>query len=102
MDLSKITTQFGKDSFSEDLVEKLLLYGVVIIEDVMSPELCTSYVDQIVDCFETMCPGVKRDDATTWLPENLPPQTRPGMYQALVTNLPPLWEIRACPKIKAI
>eukprot|EP00122_Pirum_gemmata_P013018 Pgem_evm1s12107 len=30
----------------------------------------------------------------TWVPKNLPPQTRYGMYQNIIPNLRPVWEIR--------
>jgi hypothetical protein len=93
---------------SEDAVANIALHlqndGVVVIEDVFKPEECTEFCDEIARCFQRLCPKVipTPAGAKTWIPSNLPPGPRSGLFQGLVANFPPVWDIRTHPRVRDI
>jgi hypothetical protein len=77
-----------------ELPKLLKKHGVVVIENVFTNKECNELMKSILDDFEKVGKGIDKDDSDTWIKENLPPQTRHGLYQALVGNLPAVWKIR--------
>lgn len=95
-----LTISYDDAEFSTKLVEAFKEYGVVVISNVMPKSVCDNHVDKIVTTIENLGTGVKRNKCKeTWTDYNLPPQTRPGLFQACLANLEPVWEIRSDPKI---
>lgn len=84
------------------LPQLIKAWGVVVITDVFSDMESDFYCSRIVSQFEKICDFNKNDIQSTWIPQNLPPQTRPGMFQALVSNLPTVWQVRSDPRIYQI
>ena len=68
--------------------------GVIVISGFFDKEFCDDKMERIVSSIEMLGSGVDRNDMETWIPENLPPQTRPGMYQGIIGNNPEIWEVR--------
>lgn len=71
-------------------------YGVVVIENVFTNKECNEWMESILNDFEKIGKDIDKDDSEAWskAKENLPPQTRYGLYQALMGNLPAVWKIR--------
>uniref|UniRef100_A0A0G4GGG7 Uncharacterized protein n=1 Tax=Chromera velia CCMP2878 TaxID=1169474 RepID=A0A0G4GGG7_9ALVE len=85
------------------LGDSLKSHGVVVIENVFSAKECDGTMDQIVSCFESLGTGIDRKAIReTWTDSNLPPQTRPGMFQSLLGNMQPLWKIRRDERVASI
>lgn len=59
-------------------------------------------MDEIVAAFERLSPDLRRDAPHTWTRANLPPQTRVGLYQAVVGNIAPVWRLRTDPRVARI
>ena len=100
--LNKLTVDYNSDTFSKDLCEIYQKYGVAIIENVFTKEYCDEIMDYLVFLFESLNTGVDRNDIKTWIKENLPPQTRPGLYQNLMGHTIPVWKMRTDPNVKNI
>ncbi len=86
----------------EDLERIMREDGVVVVTDVLTPEECDLAMNEIVGAFEVLCPGVSRADPGTWLAADLPPQTRTGLFQAVIGNLQPVWRLRCDPRIACL
>ena len=94
---------YNDGNFFEKLVQEFQEKGIVVINDIMTNEECDLIVDSIVDDFCNLGSGISKDNISgTWIDKNLPPQTRPGLFQALVGNLSSVWTIRTHGKIKSI
>lgn len=77
--------------------------GVVVITDVFESNICDRYVDKIVNCFEKLGTGIDHKKIKeTWTDHNLPPQTRAGLFQSIVSNIPEVWEIRSHANVRKI
>ena len=74
-------------------------YGVVVIEDVFKEEECNRLMEDIISSFEGLGTGINRNDPKTWGGYNAPPQTRPGLFQALMSHLPSIWDTRTDPRV---
>ncbi|AYV76215.1 MAG: hypothetical protein Terrestrivirus5_37 [Terrestrivirus sp.] len=92
--VSNFTIKYGENNFEQNLVDLFREFGVVVITDVMSKNLCDEKVSEVITNFE-LIGTVKHFNKNNWVDEDLPPQTRPGLFQALVSNLKPVWEIRS-------
>lgn len=91
-----VTISYDDLDFESKLVESFKEYGVVVISNVMTKEECDNYVDSIVTNIENVGVNINRNNCKdTWLDENLPPQTRPGLFQACLANIEPVWKIRS-------
>jgi len=78
-------------------------HGVVIIPNILSEDECDMYMSGIVSRFEALGTGIERHNIKkTWSDYNLPPQTRPGLFQCLMGNLPEVWAIRQHPRIQEV
>ena len=93
---------FNDPEFKTKLVKQFKLNGVAVINNVFTDIECDTYMDGIVNNFIRLGTGLKKDDIKTWTDYNLPPQTRPGLYQSLMTNLQQIWDIRSHQNIKSI
>ncbi len=86
--------------------KKLLKYykrdGVAIITDIFSEKTSDHYMDMIVSYMEALGSGLDRNDLSTWTTENCPPQTRPGLFQCMLSNIPEVWDIRADKNVRKI
>ena len=77
-------------------------FGVVVVENVLPTERCDSVMNGIVSSFEQLGTGITREKAETWTDFYTPPQTRPGMFQALMSHLPEVWSVRVEPRISTL
>ena len=101
--LQEFTVVYGTEDFEKLLCERYRKYGVVVITGVHSEEYCNQKMDEIVQVFENLGTGIDRNKLEeTWTTYNLPPQTRPGMYQALLANIQPVIDVRCHSKAKHI
>lgn len=94
---------FNDVDFVNKLILKFKANGLVVINDIFSDSECDIMVDNIVNNFIKLCSGIDKNKISeTWIPENLPSQTKSGLFQTLVSNLQTIWEIRSNQKIKTI
>lgn len=94
--------RYDAEDFEARLADGFVDRGVVVIEAVFSPEECGAAMDSIVSDLERLSPQLHRDAPETWSKEKLPPQTRAGLFQAVVGNLAAVWRIRADPRLGRI
>ncbi len=89
--------------FTTKLVQIFRDEGYVVIQDVFKFDECQTLTDDIVKYFEQLGTGINRQKIKqTWTDYNLPPQTRPGLFQCLVANSPAVWQIRSDPRLRQI
>lgn len=82
-------------SFYNYLFNELSENGYVVIHNFYSKEKCDEIMSQILNSFIKLNTNINPQDIkNTWIPENLPPQTRPGLFQGIMCNLPCNWEAR--------
>ena len=94
---------YNDNNFIEKLITEFKKNGIVVINDILTDEECDQHVDNIVDDFCNLGSGIDKNNIkNTWIDENLPPQTRPGLFQALIGNLNSVWTIRSNNKIHNI
>lgn len=97
------TIPFNCPDFETLLTTKYKEYGVVVIENVFSEDYCNERMSGIVSDFVSMSPTLDINNIkSTWKRDVLPPQTRSGLFQALVSNLHDVWKIRSDPNVKRI
>jgi len=68
--------------------------GFVVIENLFDKSYCDNLVDRTINAFETINPELNHKDHMKWLKPQLPPQTRSGMFQSLISNINPVKEVR--------
>lgn len=101
--MSYIQVSINDKDFEKKLCDAFMEDGIAVINDVISKSDCDQYVSEIVNYFEKLGTGVKRNKAKeTWTDYNLPLQTRPGLFQALVSNIQTVWDIRSNGSIRRI
>ena len=100
--MPNLTVDFNDTDRINKIMRIYKKYGIVVIENVLADEKCDGYVDKIMDCFEGFGTGIRRKDQKTWTRDSLPPQTRPGMFQALCANFPPVWDVRTEQNIQTV
>ncbi len=89
--------------FAGKLINEFKSDGFVVINDVFTDMECDTYMDEIIDDFVKLNSGIDKNNINdTWVDANLPPQTRPGLFQALMANLKSVWTIRAHNNVKVI
>ena len=89
--------------FAEKLINEFRSDGLVVINDVFSPLECDTYMDEIIDDFVKLNSGIDKNNIKeTWIDANLPTQTRPGLFQALMSNLKSVWTIRSHNNVRLI
>jgi hypothetical protein len=97
-----LSASFQDSDWVSKTLDHLLDHGIAVITDVFTPEECHAHMGGLLDSFEALGTGIDRKDFSTWKADVLPPQTRPGMFQALVGNLPTVWELRTDSRIREI
>jgi hypothetical protein len=94
---------FTDPIFSKKLIKAFRSDGLAVVTDVLTKAECNKYMDRIIRGFVKLGTGIDKDDLeSTWTTYNLPPQTRPGLFQALVSNFPAVWSIRSHSNIQTI
>jgi len=89
--------------FAKKLIKQFKSDGMAVITDVFTKSACDKYMNRIINNFVKLETGIDKNNiGETWIPHNLPPQTRPGLFQALVSNFPAVWSIRSHPNVRAI
>lgn len=88
--------------FNNKLIKIFREDGLCVINDVINDQDCDNYMDAIINDFVKLDSGIKKDRIDTWITHNLPPQTRTGLFQALVSNLSTIWQIRSNDNIRKI
>lgn len=97
------TISFHDPDFATKLIKIYTEDGVAVICDVFSETECNNWLNDMVTYIESLKTGVDRNKiAKTWTTEALPPQTRPGLFQALLSNMPTVWEVRGDPRVKLL
>eukprot|EP01147_Barroeca_monosierra_P007107 gene7107-437_t len=95
------TVHFQSDTLQDSITSALKREGVVVVENVFSPEECDAYMEGIVNSLRLLC-----DDSNlsidTWVNSKLPSGTRSGMMQSLVGHLPIVWKVRSDNRIYKI
>jgi hypothetical protein len=78
-------------------------FGVCVIPDVFSTSECDSWMEKILSNIELLSGNeVDYNQPELWTEDKLPPQVRHGMYQKIINNIKPVWEIRRDPRMKGI
>jgi len=91
------------ENFGTNLVKLFKRDGVVVINDVFSTKECNGYMSQILDSFVNLGTGIDLNNIEeTWTTYNTPPQTRAGLFQCMMANIQPVWDIRMHPNVKTI
>lgn len=94
------------DEFEAKLIKLFREEGLVVVNDVFTDDECNNWMDEILDYFQKLGTGidVKTDKKIkeTWTQYNLPPQTRSGMFQSLVSNIPACWSVRSHDNVSRI
>lgn len=68
-----------------DWRDQLVEDGYVVLKGVISPDRAKHYLDSLFDWLETFPYGFKKDDRSTWGPQNLPAHIK---YAAAQPTLP--------------
>lgn len=93
-------------NFGAKLIADFKSNGVVVINDVFTNDECDAFMDGITTDFINLGTGIKLDTNTdiknTWTTYNLPPQTRPGLFQSLMSNSKNIWTIRSHNNVRKI
>lgn len=88
--------------FGGELAEAFRQHGVVAITGVFAAEECDAAMEGIVGSLERLAPGLSRHAPETWVRDNLPPQVRVGLYQAVVGNFAELWRLRVDARVRRV
>lgn len=101
--LTNYTLNINDSEFATRLLNIYKEYGFAIISDVYTKDECRGWIEDIIGYFESLGTGVDRQNILkTWKESNLPPQTRPGLFQALCSNLSSTWQVRSHPGTRKI
>ena len=98
--LDKIIVDFedGVDA----ILSKLTEFGCVRVDGVFTPNECANGREGIVAHMEGLGAGYHRNDDWNASRDVLPPQTRRGMFQALVSCIPALCEMQGSKRYRSI
>jgi hypothetical protein len=96
------SVSFHDIDFAEKCVNLYDRDGFCVIQDVFQDNECKNWIESILGFFESLGTGIDRNNLKeTWLSENLP-QTRTGLFQAIVSNIQAVWDIRSHPNVQKI
>lgn len=76
--------------------------GYLVVENLFSKEYCDNLVYRTLNAFKTINPNLDDTDPIKWVQPQLPPQTRAGMYQSIISNISPVKEVRENENYKRI
>jgi hypothetical protein len=97
------SVSFRDPEFAAKCVERYQREGFCVVQDVFEANECTDWFESILKFFASLGSGIDLANLEeTWISENLPPQTRAGLYQALCGNIQAVWDIRSHPNVQAI
>ena len=97
------TVNYDSPAFEKELITVYRKYGMAIISNVFSKEYCDDKMDDLISSFESLGTGIDRKRIKeTWTRDNLPPQSRPGLYQTLVGHTNSGWDIRSHKHVRHI
>ena len=89
--------------FQAKLIENFKSDGLAVINDVLDDDECFDSMNNIVNDFVKLDTGIDLNNIKqTWIDKNLPPQTKPGLFQALMSNSDAVWKLRGNDKIRKI
>lgn len=89
--------------FGSKLLKRFKSDGLAVITDVFTKRECKDLMERIVGDFVKLDTGIDPDNIEdTWTVHNLPPQTRHGLFQALVSNFSAVWNIRSDKNVRHI
>ncbi len=97
------SVSFHDPEFASKCIDRYEREGFCVIQDVFEPTECTTWLDSILQFFVSLGSGIdlaRLED--TWIQERLPPQTRAGLFQALISNIPAVWDVRSHPNVQVI
>lgn len=77
-------------SLYDDLADALKNFGVAVLTNKYSNDECDRMNDEFEQSFQSLFGGT----VDTLSAKDMPPQTRTGLMQGLVTNTPTQWSIR--------
>ena len=78
----------------DNVTESIKENGFVVIENLFNKSYCDNLVERTINAFQTINPELNHKDPNKWLKPQLPPQTRTGMFQSLISNINPVREVR--------
>lgn len=102
MNIMYKSISFKDPKFNTHLIEQMIEDGFVVVNDVFEDDECDDYVDKILSHFESLDVGFDRNNLDTWTEDKLPPQSGPGLFHSLVSNIQPVWDIRGNKNVGAI
>jgi hypothetical protein len=89
--------------FKTKLINNFKTDGLVVINDVLSDQECLDSMNGILNDFQLLGTGIDINNVKkTWIDHNLPPQTRPGLFQALMSNCDKVWKLRSNDNVRKI
>lgn len=93
---------FNDPQFKDRVVKMLIEDGVVVIDDVLTMDQSDQSMTEIIDTFQKLETGIIADEPSSWLKERLPPQTRSGLFQCLMSNITPVWGLRSNSNVRTV
>ena len=98
-----MNTQFPVCTDTSQVAFLLKEFGVCVIPDVFTSFECDTWMQEILSNIETLSGHqVNHKNPDSWTVDKLPPQIRYGLFQYLLNNLKPVWQIRRDPRWKNI
>jgi len=94
---------FNDPEFKTKLINEVKTNGLAVINDVFTDVECDNHMTGILNDFVSLGTNIDLNNVDiTWTTNNLPAQTRPGLFQMLMSNLKDVWNIRANDNVKTI
>lgn len=88
-------TTFDFNTINYDQITEFIKEnGYVVIENLYDKTYCDNLVARTISAFKTINPDLDPFDSNKWIQHMLPPQTRSGMYQSIISNIYPVIEVR--------
>ena len=86
---------FHDEDFTNKLIQEFKSDGLVVINSVFSDEEADQLFNNIIDDFMKLCTEIDKNNIKdTWKPENIPQETKSGLFQTLIGNLHASWTVR--------
>jgi hypothetical protein len=95
---------YGSD-FEDEAVRKLTQCGVVVLENVFTPEECAHHREQLVETLLGLSDGVTREELVRGgdeLAGRLLPTARAGMYGSRLSNSTAMWSVRTQRNVRIV
>lgn len=85
-----------------EYIDDLKKNGYAVIKNVIPKKICDKIMDKLITSLETISPELDRNDIKTWKRENLPPQTKIGLFQNFLGQHSIVERVRNSRRIKRI